>query len=351
MAKKKIAIIGDYFMLPEVFENAVIKALGPHIATVTSLQLKWPDTAMQLDNDAIGVNEFVGDPDEIARFIDDAEILINHLAPVTREMLQHLPNLKFIAITRGGPVNMDINALTQRGVAVANTPGRNAFAVAEFTVGMILAETRRSRIGHENLRRGKWRGDLYRADMVGDELADLVVGIIGYGRVGVLLARFLQPFGCRLLVADPYANIHNEEVKIVSQKKLLQESDIVTLSARVTAETTKMIGREQLSQMKNTALLINVARGPLVDYDALYEALTNRIIAAAALDTFSVEPPSPDCALLQLPNVTLTPHIAGASRRTIRVAAESAAEEIRRYVNGEKPMNPVNDISLNHHPT
>ena len=206
---------------------------------------------------------------------------------------------------------------------------------------MILTETRRIRTGHEGLHNGEWRGELYRADKVGDELSDLTVGIIGYGKVGILLARLLQPFGCRLLITDPYVDITDENMQQVPQQTLLAESDIVALNARVTAETTGMIGRAEFQQMKPTALLVNVARGPLVDYDALYEALTENLIAAAVLDTYSVEPPPMDWPLLQLPNVTLTPHIAGASRRTIQVAAAAAAEEIRRYLAGDPPLNPV----------
>ena len=341
MTKRKVAIIGDHFMLPEVFERALAEANIPHTTEVKSLQLGWPDTPMQTGGGAIGVSEFVGDPEGVVRFIGDAEILINHLAPVTRDMLPQLPALRFAVITRGGPVNMDMEALAQRAVTVVNTPGRNASAVAEFTVGMILAETRRIRSGHEGLRRGEWRGDLYRADMVGNELCDLTVGIIGYGRIGALLARLLRAFGCRLLVADPYVDIDDEGVEQVPQRALLNESDIVALNVRVSAETTGMIGSQQFRQMKKTALLVNVARGPLVDYDALYEALTGGIIAAAVLDTFAMEPPPPDWPLLRLPNVTLTPHIAGASRRTIHTAAKVAAEEIRRYCAGEPPLSPV----------
>lgn len=341
MSARQVAIIGDHFMRPAVFERA-LAALPAAAIKTRKLRLEWPDAPMRAGGTGdLGVSEYVGDPDEVAEFIGDAEILINHLAPVTRAMLARLPRLKFVVITRGGPVNMDMRALAQQSVAVASTPGRNASAVAEFTVGVILAETRRIRAGHEGLRRGQWRGDLYRADSAGDELADLTVGIIGYGRIGARLARLLQPFDCRLLAADPHVDISNDAVRQVPQRELLAESDIVVLAARVTKETTGMIGAGQLRQMKQTALLVNVARGPLVDYDALYDALAGGRIGGAALDTFALEPPPPGEPLLQLPNVTLTPHIAGASRRTINIAAECAAEEVRRYLAGEAPLNPV----------
>ena len=343
MTARKVAIIGDHFMLPAMFERALAALPTPAIET-RSLQLDWPDAPMRAgdtnDGDS-GVSEYVGAPDEVARFIGDAEILINHLAPVTRAMLAHLPRLKFIVITRGGPVNMDMRALAERAIGVASTPGRNASAVAEFTVGLLLTQTRRISAGHEALRRGRWRGDLYRADSAGDELADLTVGIIGYGRIGNRLARLLQPFNCRLLAADPHVDINDEAVKQVAQSALLAESDVVVLAARVTAESVGLIGDAQLRRMKKTALLVNVARGPLVDYAALYDALAENRIGGAALDTFAIEPPPAGEPLLQLPNVTLTPHIAGASRRTINIAAECAAEEVRRYLAGESPRNPV----------
>ncbi len=341
MTIRKVAIIGDHFMLPDIFKHALSETQIPQTTEIKSLQSEWPNIPMRSGDGTIGVNEYVGDPGEIVRFIGDAEILINHLAPVTREMLPRLPNLKFVVITRGGPVNMDMKALEQRSIRVVNTPGRNASAVAEFTVGMILTETRRIRAGHEGLRHGEWRGDLYRADTVGDELSDLTVGIIGYGKIGSLLSRLLRPFGCRQLIADPYVDSENKDMEQVSQQTLFKESDIVVLTARVTRETIGMIGWKQFRQMKKTALLVNVARGLLVDYDALYEALTENIIAAAALDTFALEPPPINWPLLQLPNVTLTPHIAGASRRTIKMAAEFAAEEVRRYLVGCPPLNPV----------
>jgi D-3-phosphoglycerate dehydrogenase len=156
------------------------------------------------------------------------------------------------------------------------------------------------------------------------------------------VVKLLKPFGCRILVADPYVQIsasdRNDGVEQVSLEKLLAESDVVSLHARVTPETTHMINRDTLAKMKKGATLINTARGPLVDYDALYEALTNGHLRGAMLETFGIEPVPPDWPLLQLPNVTLTPHIAGASVRTITYAANTAAEEVRRYLAGEPPV-------------
>jgi len=290
------------------------------------------------------LKEFMGDPDEVADFIDDATMFVTHLAPVSRSMLERLPRLKFIAVSRGGPVNIDMQAARDYGVLVVNTPGRNASAVAEFTIGAILAETRLIRAGHEALRAGEWRGDLYRADRTGRELGEMTVGVIGYGAIGSRVVKLLKAFGCRLLVADPYVQLsvqdRNDGVEHVALGSLLAQADVITLHARVTPETTGFIGREQFAQTKQGAVLINTARGPMVDYDALYDALGSGQLAGAMLDTFAVEPVPPDWPLLRLPNVTLTPHIAGASVRTVTFAAEQAAEEVRRFLVGEPPLNP-----------
>ena len=118
-----------------------------------------------------------------------------------------MPALKLIAVARGGPVNIDLAAARERGVLVVNAPGRNASAVAEFTIGAIIAETRLMTRGHDALRRGEWRGDLYRADLIGRELSQMTVGVIGYGHIGTKVVRLLKAFGGRILVADPYVRI------------------------------------------------------------------------------------------------------------------------------------------------
>jgi D-3-phosphoglycerate dehydrogenase len=227
---------------------------------------------------------------------------------------------------------------------VVNTPGRNSSAVAEFTIGAILAETRKIREGHEDLRRGLWRGDLYRADVTGRELNEMTVGVVGYGNIGTKVVRLLRAFGCRVLVHDPYVQLMPEDaeagVELVSFARVLAESDVLTLHPRVTEETKQMIDAKALSAMKPGSLLVNTARGPLVDYEALTAALQSGPLGSAMLETFAVEPAPPDWPLLQLPNVTLTPHIAGASVRTVTFAAEQAAEEVRRYLAGEPPRNP-----------
>lgn len=344
--RRKIAIIGDRFMLPEVFREKIEEACGDNL-DIRSIETAWPDEPMEFGNAALGldrVKEYFGDPDEVVDFIGDAEIFVTQLAPLSETMMQRLPALKLVAVSRGGPINIDMAAARAHGITVVNVPGRNASAVAEFTIGAILAETRLIRVGHEALRKGEWRGDLYRADRTGRELNEMTVGVIGYGNIGTKVVRLLRAFGCRILVTDPYVQLsaddRNGGVELVALDELLSRSDVVTLHPRVTEETRGLINKDTIARMKRGVIFVNTARGPLVDYDALYDALVSSHIGSAMLETFAIEPVPADWPLLQLPNVTLTPHIAGASVRTVTYAAEQAAEEVRRFIAGLPPVNP-----------
>jgi D-3-phosphoglycerate dehydrogenase / 2-oxoglutarate reductase len=171
----------------------------------------------------------------------------------------------------------------------------------------------------------------------------MTVGLVGYGEVGRRVVKFLKAFGCRILVADPYVQLTAEDLRdgVVQTtfETVLSESDVVSLHPRVTPETAGMINEATLRQMKPDATLINTARGPLVDYDALTRVMQSGHLRGAMLETFGIEPVPKDWPLLQLPNVTLTPHIAGASVHTVRYAAGLAAEEVRRYLAGEPAIN------------
>lgn len=343
---RQVAIIGDRFMLPEVFEEKILAACNGQVVTRTRKD-SWPDEPMEHGYAVEGMNglkEYFGSADGVVEFVGEAEILVTQLAPMSRSMLERLPGLKMIVVSRGGPVNIDMVAAREYNVLVVNTPGRNASAVAEFTIGAILAETRKIREGHEALRAGDWRGNLYRADMTGRELNEMTVGVIGYGNIGTKVVKLLRAFGCRILVNDPYVQLDPEDlahgVELVSFEGLLADSDVVTVHPRVTDETRGMMDVDAFAKMKPDSLFVNTARGPLCDYEALHEALSNGVIGSAMLETFGVEPVPEDWPLLQLPNVTLTPHIAGASVKTVTYAAEQAAEEVYRYLSGEPPRNP-----------
>ncbi len=341
MSGRKISIIGDRFMLCSMFESALRERCAGHDLAIRGHDLPWPDEPMEHGyavEGMAGLKEYMGSAEEIIGLVGDAEIVVTQLAPFSAAMMDRVPSLKFIAVSRGGPVNIDMKAARARGIKVVNTPGRNASAVAEFTIGAIIAETRNITKGHEALRRGEYRGDLYRADVTGRELNEMTVGIIGYGQVGRRVVTYLKAFGCRILVHDPYVQLsaqdRNDGVVQSSLDVLLADSDVVSLHPRVTEETRHMMNGETLRKMKPDATLINTARGPLMDYDALYEVMKSGHLRGAMLETFAIEPVPADWPLLQLPNVTLTPHIAGASVKTVTYAAGLAADEVNRYLSG-----------------
>ena len=340
------SIIGDRFMRSGVFVRAINNVCGDSVAC-RSTDLPWPDEPIDQgysETGLSGIKEYQGTPQQVAKHAKGCSVLVTQLAPLNEFVFAALPELKLVVVSRGGPVNVDMSAAARHGVTVVNTPGRNSTAVAQFTVGAIIAETRNISKGHESLRQGEYRGDLYRFDLVGEELQELIIGVIGYGEVGKLFVDHMVALGSRVCVYDPFANLlpkhQGGNVEQVEFKELLMKSDVVTLLCRVTEKNVGIIGAKEFDMMKQGATFVNTARGPLVDYDALYDALASGKLRGAILDTFAVEPVPPDQPLLKLPNVTLTPHIAGASLTTIRNSAKNAAEEIRRWINGEPPLNP-----------
>ncbi len=342
-----VTIIGDNFMLSDMFEAKLKDAVKAGAFTIRKHTFNWPGEPLVHGHTTPGMDglkEYFGDDDQVVELVGDSEIMITHLAPLSKGMLAQLPNLKMVAVSRGGPVNIDLQACRDRDVLVVNTPGRNASAVAEFTIGAILTQTRNIRASHEELRRGVWSDKYYRADTAGRELCEMTVGVVGYGAIGRLVTRLLSAFGCKIQVHDPYATLSADDlaygVEMVSWEDLLSQCDIVSLHPRVTPETKGMMDAPAFARMKSDALLVNTTRGSLCDDDAMINALKTGGIGGAVIDTFTTEPLPQNHPLTSLPNVTLTSHIAGASVRTVAYAAEQTAEEVRRYLAGELPINP-----------
>jgi len=334
----KIAIVGDAFVHATFFTNALTEhfqraALLSDNETLlfATMQTGWPDTP-QINNDEIG--EYVGDFDEIVALAEDADVLMTHVGPLTSAMLQRLPKLQIIGCCRGGPVNINVAAATARGIPVVNAPARNAQAVIEFTLGMILTARRGIAPAHKALSQGTWQGELYRYERTGHELQGQTIGLVGFGAIAQGLIPYLRPFNLRILAFDPYVSPERAAasgVTLVDLPTLLAAADIVSLHARVTPQTVGLLGAAQFAQMKPGAYFINTARGPLVDYDALYDALASGHLGGAALDTFAIEPPPADWPLLALENVTVTPHIAGASRDVARRGPAIIAQDIANF--------------------
>ena len=337
----EVAVIGDRFMRAAAFQKA-LSTLGGHRFSFRCFETEWPDTPFGKPFD--GIKEYQGTAQESIEQIGDAEICITHLGPLPRQVFEACPNLKLVGVSRGGPVNIDVEAARDHGIQIVNAPGRNASAVAEFTVGAILTQTRMITQGHVALRDGRWRGELYREDKTGEELSQLTVGLIGYSAIGRRVAKLLRPFGCRIIFSDPYVGLTEEDRAAGIEKHdlhaLLAASDIVSMHARLTLETEHLMGAQEFAGMKAGAHFINSARGELVDQKALTSALLSGHLGGAALDTFSPEPPEPDEPLLSLPNVTLTPHIAGASRYVVTHAANVIARDVANFLAGRELNNP-----------
>jgi D-3-phosphoglycerate dehydrogenase len=270
---------------------------------------------------------------ELIRRIGDAEIVVNIRAHArfTDRVLAGCPRLRLIAIWGTGTDNVDLAACRARGVAVTNTPGVNAHAVAEHTVALMLAITRRIPAMDRDTRAGQWpRGLLV-------QLEGQTVGLIGLGAIGSRVAQLLRPFGVRL-VAAMYGPDSGRAVaagaRHVPVETLLRESDVVSLHLRLSADTQGYLGRDRLALMKPTAFLVNTARGALVDKAALVDALREGRIAGAALDVFHEEPIPAGDPILALPNVVLTPHNGGMTREVIDAGLMRAVENIEHFLAG-----------------
>lgn len=338
----KILTVTDLFIKKEVVEEALREKLG-HIddLVIDNFAVDFPVTPLRYGDGE--VTEYVGSEEDLIERIADADHLVVHTSPVTKRVMEQGKRLKSISVTRGGALNVNMEAASELHIPVFNTPGRNSAAVAEFTIGLIIAETRNIARSHETTRQGKWVDDYYIYEKSEFELSSKVVGLMGYGNIGAKVSQYLSSFGCRILVYDPYIkNMESPNAELVDLDTLLADSDIISLHMRVTPETRGMINMDLLRRMKKTAILVNTARGPLVNYGDLYEALKQGVISRAALDTFDVEPIEPDNPILKLENVTLTNHIAGSSRNTARISAEIMAEDLKTFLEGREVKNLIN---------
>ncbi|MEA4895098.1 MAG: 2-hydroxyacid dehydrogenase [Oscillospiraceae bacterium] len=283
--------------------------------------------------------------DELIESAKDAEIILANFAPVGSSVINAAKKLKFIGVTRSGAENVAIDAATEKGIKVCVAPGRLAAPVADYTVGMILAETRniaRSSITGEC---GKWNSGYPVNYKHVRCLQDRVVGIVGFGMIGREVGKRLKAFGCHLIAYDPFCppNAFEEnDCKQVSLEELMSTADIVTVHARLSKETEGLVSKEMIGLMKPSAFFVNTARAGLVDEMALTQALSEHRIAGAALDVFSTEPLPEDHPLTKLDNVTLTPHRAGGTSDLAALSYRILLGDVLRYLNGQALKNSKN---------
>ncbi len=279
-------------------------------------------------------------PALLSALADADAILVRSATKVDAEAIAAAPALKVVARAGVGLDNVDIKAATNAGVMVVNAPTSNIISAAELTVGHILSLARHIPAAHASLADGQWKRSKY----TGVELYEKTVGIIGLGRIGALITARLQAFGMNVVAYDPYvtpARAAQLGVQLLNLDELLATSDFVTIHMPKTPETTGMISTAQLALMKPTSYVVNVARGGLIDEEALFEALTNDVIAGAGLDVFVSEPPT-NTALLALDNVVVTPHLGASTDEAQEKAGVSVARSVRLALGGELVPDAVN---------
>ena len=280
-----------------------------------------------------GHRAFLPSPGELAH-LKDAEVLMTHLYTVPSEVFEAAPKLKYILSARGGLENIDLEAAKRHGVRIIHCPAHNAIAVAEYTVGLMLAESRNIARAHLGLVNGTWI-ERYPDSQAIPELRGSTVGIIGFGTIGRLVAERLRAFGMRILVTDPFLPdeaIHQAKCIPATKDELLEKSEFVTLHGRIRQGEPPIIGRAELARMRPDAFLINTARAMLVDMDALYDALKEHRIMGAALDVFPTEPLPKDYKFLRLDNVTLTNHRGGDTINSYIKAPELLVEQFNELL-------------------
>ena len=314
-----------------------------HPPALASLQQLMP-----VDYESWTETRCLQDPEELGLRLQREKIthLIIEADFVFEELFQLAADLQFVGVCRSALNHVDLEAATQHGVIVVNTPGRNARAVAEHTIGLMLSLARRIPYLDDYLKSGKWEDpvDGY-VNHRGLELHGQTLGIIGLGAVGRAVAKLAAAFDMKILAYDPYAGEvgqRRSDVLLVPLDQLLQHSNSLSLHAPATDETTGMIGHEELATLPSDAFLINTAFYEMVREDALVQALTSGHLAGAAFDVHETHPISPASPLLNLPNVILTPHVAGATEGTVQRHSGMVLSDIRRHLKGEKPVNLAN---------
>ena len=263
----------------------------------------------------------------------DAEVMIIANMPMPNEVIRACDNLKFIDVAFTGVDHVGLEACREKGIAVSNASGYANEAVAELAIGMAIDLIRNIPQVEQRCRDGKTKDGL-----VGFELKGKTVGIIGYGKIGARTGELLHAFGSKILAQSrSYHPEYPDYVEQVSQEELLKRSDIVILHCPLNDSTRGMINADSLAMMKKTAYLINVARGPVVDENALADALNNGVIAGAALDVFTAEPPlDPELPILKAKNTIVTPHIGFASAQSMLLRAQIIGENLQCWIDGKQ---------------
>ncbi|AFL95460.1 D-3-phosphoglycerate dehydrogenase [Thermococcus cleftensis] len=274
------------------------------------------------------------DEERLVELVKDVDAIIVRSKPkVTRRVIESAPKLKVIGRAGVGLDNIDLEAAKERGIKVVNSPGASSRSVAELAIALMFSVARKVAFADRKMREGVWA----KKQCMGIELEGKTIGVIGFGRIGYEVAKIAHALGMKVLLYDPYPNEEMaKEVggKFAQLEELLRESDVVTLHVPLVEQTYHLINEERLKLMKPTAILINAARGAVVDTSALVKALQEGWIAGAGLDVFEEEPLPKDHPLTKLDNVVLTPHIGASTEEAQMRAGVQVAEQIVEILKG-----------------
>ena len=292
---------------------------------------------------------------EIISRIGDANVVIVNMTRITREILQNLHSCKLIIRHGVGYDNIDLAAATEMGIQVCHVPDYCREEVAEQAMMLLLLcrrkFTRQLESLHDSVLERQW--DFTKVVPIA-RFSNSKAGLIGCGRIGSLVVKTLRGFGIDVMVHDPYLSERRQaelDIRCIPLEELLPQADMVTIHASLTPETRYMIGERELRMMKPTAILVNTARGAIVNADALAKACKEGWIAGAGIDVFEKEPPEVDFVLQGIPNVILTPHLAWYSEDAGWSIREKILEDVYRYLDGRPPRFPVNSVSRESHAT
>jgi len=342
----KALVVGDSFCPADVFERAFSSL--PWAGEVRYTEVDDGERLAPGTPPEDGIREYAGVPRQLIAELEDEEVLIVHGAPVTAAVLDASPRLRLVCCARGGPVNIDVAAAAERGIAVTTTPGKNAPAVADLTIAFLIMLARGVPQGQEFLKDGGSPGGstFEGARFLGHELDGQALGLVGYGQVGRAVAARARAFGMVVRAFDPFLNGRGPVDAAVeltdTLEALIGAADFVSLHARATPENENLLGEAQFARFRRGAYFVNTARETLVDERALREALRSGRLAGAALDVVRPAPgPHP---LIGLDGVIVTPHMAGATHETLARGARMLADELERFAAGEPLRHSVNSI-------
>jgi D-3-phosphoglycerate dehydrogenase / 2-oxoglutarate reductase len=348
-APLRTVIVGDALLPTEVIVRAVETLARVRIIDA----LDWgPSNEAEVDRMALRLEtegpEAESPPDGLRRHLPDVDLLIVHYCPVGPGLLDAAPSLRILATCRAGTENLAVQDAMGRGILALHVIGRTTEAVSDFAIGLLLAEARNIARAHQRMMAGVWDKSFSNSAFT-PEVEGRTVGIVGFGQVGSAVARKLSGFRVHALAHDPFVPddaIRGTGAEPSSLGSLLERSDFVTLHARPEPGEPPLLGRGEFAMMKSTAFLVNTARAALVDTDALADALREGAIAGAALDVHDTEPLGGDHPLLQLDNVTLTPHLASSTRDCTEKSPRILVDDLQRLFDGEEPLYALNPALL-----